>query len=170
MISGFGTFLPLYMRSHGHSFFLSGATTTVFLSIGSIGALISGHFAPRVDRRRIIMFSVLGAMPLLLSFIYFSGPIALLALAVSGVLLYFSFPLNIVMAQELFPRRASTIAALMIGLSWGTAGLLMTPVGYLAEKIGLQNALMGLAVCGVLAASAAWFLPEDNVRFRRQNY
>jgi FSR family fosmidomycin resistance protein-like MFS transporter len=168
MISGFGTFVPLYMRSHGHTFFLSGATTTVFLSIGSIGALVSGKLAARGDRRRIIMFSLVAATPLLLSFVHFSGPLALLALAASGMLLYFSFPLNIVMAQELFPARASTIAALMIGLSWGTAGLMMTPFGFFAEKVGLQNALLVLASAGIVAASVASFLPEDNARLRRE--
>lgn len=169
LILGFGNFLPLYMRSQGHSFFLSGATTTVFLSVGSIGALMSGHLAARADRRRIIFFSLLAAMPLLLSFIFFSGILSLFALGASGILLYFSFPLNIVMAQELFPQRASTVAAMMIGLSWGTAGLMMTPLGFFAEKVGLQTALLILTVAGLFAATAASFLPKDSARVRREH-
>jgi hypothetical protein len=76
-------------------------------------------------------------------------------------LLYFSFPLNIVMAQQLYPHRASMVSALMIGVSWGTAGLLMTPLGFIAEKVGLHSALMTLAVSGVIAAFIASFLPKD---------
>jgi FSR family fosmidomycin resistance protein-like MFS transporter len=161
MITGFAIFIPVYMHSRGHSLFSSGATVTVFQSIGAIGSLVSGHFAARVDRRRIIIISLLAAAPLLASFIYFSGWPALLALALSGILLYFSFPLNIVMAQELYPHRSSMVSALMIGVSWGTAGLFMTPLGFLAEKFGLQNALLALVASGVAAAFIASFLPKD---------
>jgi FSR family fosmidomycin resistance protein-like MFS transporter len=161
MISGFATFIPIYMHSRGHSFFAAGATTTIFQAIGAMGSLLSGHFAARIDRRRIIMFSLFGAAPLLASFVYFPGWLSLVALAMSGILLYFSFPLNIVMSQELFPHRASMVSALMIGVSWGTAGLMMTPLGFIAERIGLDSALLVLTVIGLVAGFIASFLPED---------
>jgi len=161
MITAFSTFIPVYMHWRGHSLFSAGATATVFQSIGAIGSLLSGHFAARVDRRRIIIVSLIAASPLLAGFIFLSGWPALLALALSGIFLYFSFPLNIVMAQELYPDRASMVSALMIGVSWGIAGLLMTPLGFIAEKVGLQNALLALVVCGFLAALAASFLPKE---------
>ncbi|MDZ7288813.1 MAG: MFS transporter [candidate division KSB1 bacterium] len=163
VISGFGTFIPIYMHAHGYSLFSAGATITVFQAIGAIGALLSGHFAARFDRRRIIMFSLLAAVPLLVSFVYFPGTLTLLALALSGILLYFSFPLNVVMAQELYPHRASMVSALMIGVSWGSAGLMMTPLGFIAEKAGLQNALLALALIGVLAGLIASFLPKKAI-------
>jgi len=161
MITGFATFIPIYMHARGHSLFSAGATVTIFQSIGAIGSLLSGHFAGRVNRRHIIIVSLITAAPLLASFIYFSGGLALLALALSGILLYFSFPLNIVMAQQLYPHRASMVSALMIGVSWGAAGLLMTPLGFIAEQVGLQSALLTLAVAGVVAALIASFLPKD---------
>ena len=164
MITGFGTFIPVYMRSRGHSFFSSGATTTIFQSIGAIGSLLSGHFAMHVDRRRIIIFTLWGAAPLLASFVYFPGWLALVALALSGILLYFSFPLNIVMSQELFPHRASMVSALMIGVSWGTAGLMMTPLGFIAEQVGLQTALLALPLIGLAAGSIALLLPKERVK------
>jgi MFS transporter, FSR family, fosmidomycin resistance protein len=164
MITGFGTFIPVYMRSRGHSFFSSGATVTIFQSIGAIGSLLSGHFAARVDRRRIIIFTLWGATPLLVSFVYFPGWLALVALALSGILLYFSFPLNIVMSQELFPHRASMVSALMIGVSWGTAGLMMTPLGFIAEQVGLQTALLALPLIGLAAGGIASFLPKEQVK------
>jgi FSR family fosmidomycin resistance protein-like MFS transporter len=161
MITAFSTFIPVYMHLRGHSLFSAGATATIFQSIGAAGSLLSGHFAARVDRRRIIMLSLIAASPLLAGFIFFSGAPALFALAASGILLYFSFPLNIVMAQELYPHRASMVSALMIGVSWGLAGLLMTPLGFIAEKIGLQNALLALVACGFVAAFIASFLPKE---------
>jgi len=161
MITGFGTFIPVYMHARGHSLFSAGATTTIFQCIGAMGALLSGHFATRVDRRRMIIFTLLAAAPLLASFVYFSGGPALLGLALSGILLYFSFPLNIVMAQELYPHRSSMISALMIGVSWGVAGLFMTPLGFIAEKVGLSSALLTLTAIGFVAAFIAAFLPKD---------
>jgi len=161
MITAFSTFIPVYMHSNGHTLFAAGVTITVFQAVGAIGSLLSGHFAARMGRRRIIIVSLLAAAPLLAGFIYFSGGVALLSLALSGILLYFSFPLNIVMAQELYPHRSSMVSALMIGVSWGVAGLLMTPLGFIAEKAGLPNALLTLATCGVVAAFLASFLPKE---------
>jgi FSR family fosmidomycin resistance protein-like MFS transporter len=170
MITGFVTFIPAYMRSRGHSFFSSGATTTIFVSIGAMGALVSGHFAARLDRRRMIVFSLLAAAPLLASFVHFTGWPSLVALALSGILLYTSLPLNIVMSQELFPQRAGMMSALIIGVSWGTAGLMMTPFGFVAEKVGLQNALSMLASIGVVAAGIASLLPKDEVLSRPRGW
>lgn len=161
MITGFNTFIPVYMHSRGHSLFMAGLTTTIFQFIGALGSLFSGHFAARVERRRLIIVTLIAAAPLLAGFIYFSGGVALLALALSGILLYFSFPLNIVMAQELYPHRASMVSALMIGVTWGLAGLFMTPLGFIAEKVGLQSALSTLAICGIVAAALAVFLPKE---------
>jgi len=168
MITGFNTFIPVYMHSRGHSLFAAGLTTTIFQFIGALGSLLSGHLAARVERRRLIIVTLLAAAPLLAGFIYFSGGVALLALAVSGILLYFSFPLNIVMAQELYPHRASMVSALMIGVTWGLAGLFMTPLGFIAEKVGLQNALSTLAICGIVAAALAVFLPKEQTLTAKQ--
>jgi FSR family fosmidomycin resistance protein-like MFS transporter len=162
MISGFSTFIPLYMHSRGHSLFAAGATTTVFQAVGAIGALWSGHIAARVDRRRTIMTTLLVAAPALVGFLYLPNWLALLSLAASGILLYFSFPLNIVMAQELYPDRAGMVSALMIGVSWGTAGLMMTPLGFIAESAGLESALLALAAAGVIAGCISWFLPKKS--------
>jgi FSR family fosmidomycin resistance protein-like MFS transporter len=161
IISGFGTFIPVYMHARGHSLFSAGVTVTVFQSIGAMGSLLSGHFAARFDRRRIIIITLLASGPLLAGFIFFSGWLALLALALSGILLYFSFPLNVVMAQALYPHRSSMVSALMIGVSWGVAGLLMTPLGFIAEEVGLQSALLTLTFIGTLAALLASLLPKE---------
>lgn len=168
MITGFNTFIPVYMHSRGHSLFMAGLTTTIFQSIGALGSLFSGHFSAHVERRHLIIGTLMAAAPLLAGFIYFSGGIALLALGISGILLYFSFPLNVVMAQELYPHRASMVSALMIGVTWGLAGLLMTPLGFIAEKVGLQSALSALAVCGVLAAALAMFLPKEQTTLSKK--
>jgi len=55
------------------------------------------------------------------------------------------------------------VSALMIGVSWGVAGLLMTPLGFIAEQVGLPNALLTLAIGGIVAAFLASFLPKDEI-------
>jgi hypothetical protein len=37
----------------------------------------------------------------------------------------------------------------------------MTPLGFIAEKAGLQNALLTLTAIGFIAASIASFLPKE---------
>jgi hypothetical protein len=54
------------------------------------------------------------------------------------------------------------VSALMIGVSWGLAGLMMTPLGFIAESAGLESALLALVGAGLIAGCIAWFLPKKS--------
>ena len=45
-----------------------------------------------------------------------------------GLVLLFTIPVNVMMAQELVPSQAGTISALMMGFAWGMAGLIFIPL------------------------------------------
>ena len=66
------------------------------------------------------------------------------------------------MAQELFPHRISTVSSIIMGFGWGVGGLLVTPLGSIADKIGLQNALYLLNGFGLIGIIAAILLPGTN--------
>ena len=78
--------------------------------------------------------------------------------------MYSSIPVTIIMAQELFPQRVNTVSSLIMGLSWGIGGLLVTPLGAIAERIGLVNALHILIGLGVIALLSTLLLPETKNR------
>lgn len=161
VITGIGTFLPIYMHQKGMPFFWAGATGTLFHGIGSFGGLIGGHLGDGINRNRFMQLPLLIAVPMLLGFFYFEGVIRFFFLALGGIALYISLPLNVVLAVELFPKNAGTMAALMIGFAWGIGGLLLTPFGVAAEHLGLGTTMVALIFLLIIAAAAAFFLPEE---------
>ena len=77
--------------------------------------------------------------------------VAALGLVLGGLMLLFTIPVNVVMAQQLVPSEAGTISALMMGFSWGMAGLLFIPLtGWLADHFTLHRVLFSLLVFPVI--------------------
>lgn len=161
VVTGYATFLPVYMHQQGLSLFSAGATATLFLGIGSLGGLAGGHLSDYFTRQRVMRISMAATVPLLLGFFYFAGAFRFVCLAAGGLALYSSLPLNVVMAQELFPRQTGTVAALMIGFAWGLGGLLLAPLGVAAEHFGLKPTLIGLALLTLLAAIAVFLISDE---------
>ncbi len=162
VITGIGTFLPIYMHHKGVSLFFAGATATLFQGLGSLGGLLGGHLSDVFSRPRMMQIPLLLVAPFLLAFFFFDGWIRFVCLSLGGVALYLSLPLNVVMAIELFPRHAGTVSALMIGFAWGIGGLLLAPFGLAAERFGLEAVMIGLSLL-ILTAVAAAFLLTDNI-------
>ncbi len=158
----FTQFLPLYL-SRERGFTLSSASwaLSLYLASGAIGGFLGGHLADRFGGRRVIMFSMIGSLPFLAVFFLAQGPLALAGLALAGFVLLFTVPVNVVMAQELVPSQTSTVSALMMGFSWGMAGLIAIPlIGWTADSISLHHALAATAVLPALGFLLTMKLPR----------
>lgn len=160
IISSFTTFLPIYLHDKNFSLFLAGSALTVFEMAGAAGSLLGGSLSDILGRKRVIVYSLWFSLPFFYLFLRSDGLVAFIFLAIAGFFIFSSIPVVIIMAQELFPVRVNMVTSFMMGVSWGVGGLLVTPVGYLAERFGLHIALMFLLGFGVLAAIATMFLPE----------
>jgi MFS transporter, FSR family, fosmidomycin resistance protein len=152
----FTQFLPLYLsRERGYSLTNAGWGLSLFLASGAIGGFIGGHLADRFGGRRIIMISMIGSVPFLATFFWAHGGLSLAGLAVGGLVLLFTIPVNVVMAQELVPSQAGTVSALMMGFAWGMAGMIFIPlIGWAADRVTLHHAL----AAGLLLPVAGFFL------------
>jgi FSR family fosmidomycin resistance protein-like MFS transporter len=83
-----------------------------------------------------------GCLPFLGLFFVTGGWWALASLALAGLMLLFTIPVNLVMGQQLVPSQAGTVSALMMGFAWGSAGLVFIPmVGWAADHVGLGAAM-----------------------------
>lgn len=153
-------FLPLLLRQRGQSLILGGTAILLFGGIGALGGLLGGTLSDRIGRRAVMAASLIAGAPLLLAFGLMRGPWALLPLSLGGFALYLGAPVNIVMAQEMLPRRASLASSLVTGMAWGTAGISLTLVGAVADRIGLSATLMATIALTLPALAAVAALPH----------
>lgn len=143
--SGFATFLPLWVHAHGGTVTEGGVLTTIYLTLGALGGFTGGWLADRFGGRRVVVTSFALSAPFYVLFFLLKGPLALVCLVAGYAILQASLPVNVVLGQELSPRHAGIISSLLMGAAWGLGALILYPIGALADRIGLDHALMLLS-------------------------
>jgi FSR family fosmidomycin resistance protein-like MFS transporter len=158
----FTQFLPLYLSTQrGYSLASASLNLTLYLGTGAIGGLVGGHLADRFGGRRVIITSMIGSVPFLVLFLFTSGWVSAAALAISGLILLCTNPVNVVIAQELAPSQTGTVSALMMGFAWGIAGLVFIPLtGWVSDLFSMQTAFTVLAAFPLLGFLLALKLPK----------
>jgi FSR family fosmidomycin resistance protein-like MFS transporter len=157
---GFSTFLPVLLVSRGMSVSEAGLAAGAYLGAGSIGGLAGGPFADRFGPRRVIATTLFAAVPLLSAALLMPGPIGLVVLVAGGFFLGSTLPVNITYAHAIAPVAAGTVSSLMLGVAWGVGGLAVPLIGFAGDHVGLQPALLVVALLPALGALLTLRLPE----------
>jgi FSR family fosmidomycin resistance protein-like MFS transporter len=155
----FATFMPVMLTRRGMSVAAAGAAAAAYLFASGIGGFLGGPAADRWGARRVIIVSLIAAVPFLAIAPTLSGWTFVAVLAVGGFLLQSTLPVNVTFGQTLAPISAATVSSLMMGFAWGTGGLSVPFVGMLADRIGIERALVMMAGMPLLAAALALPLP-----------
>jgi FSR family fosmidomycin resistance protein-like MFS transporter len=158
----FSQFLPLYLHTHrGYSLSSASLTLSLYLFGGALGGLVGGQLADRFGGRFVILLSMIGSVPFLALFLLTTGAWSAAGLFLGGLLLLFTIPVNVVMAQELAPTQAGTVSALMMGFAWGMAGLIFIPLtGWVSDVFSMHAAFAGLIGFPLLGFLLALKLPR----------
>lgn len=131
----------------------------LYLASGAVGVLIGGPLGDRIGRRRIIWFSILGALPfsLLMPHANLYGTVAL-SMAVAAIMAS-AFAAILIFAMELLPGRVGLIGGLFYGLTFGLGAVSAALLGELADRTSIAAVFH---VCAVLPAIGllTWFLPD----------
>jgi FSR family fosmidomycin resistance protein-like MFS transporter len=119
----------------------------------------------------VILLSFALSIPFMVFFFLSTGWLAIVSLALGGLILLFTIPVNVVVAQQLAPSQAGTVSALLMGFAWGAAGLIFIPLtGFVAQRTSLHAALFSLLVFPVLGWIFAHWLPHDLGRRKVEHY
>lgn len=156
----FATFVPVMLVRHGMSVGAAGVVIAVYLLASGVGGFIGGPLADRLGPKRVIALSLVVSAPFLAAVPLLSGWGLLADLALGGLFLQSTLPVNIIFAQTIAPVSAGTVSSLMMGVAWGTGGLCIPFVGMLADAIGIPRTLMTMACVPLLATICIWPLPE----------
>jgi FSR family fosmidomycin resistance protein-like MFS transporter len=158
--SSFSTFVPVMLTQRGLSLAQAGTAVSMYLFATGLGGFFGGPAADRFGPRRVIILSLIAAVPFLAVAPLLSGVPFVITLAIGGFLLQSTLPVNVTFGQTLAPISAATVSSLMMGFAWGVGGLVVPFVGMLADHIGIVHTLMVMSAVPLVAAALALPLPS----------
>ncbi len=119
-------------------------TLTVFTVAAAVGGIVAGALERRVPRTTLVVSSMLASLlPFAVVLLLVPGtPLYFLVVALAGGLVNAGLPLMVVAAQDLAPDAMGAASGLLMGFTWGTAGLLYIGIGALQEAFGVGPAMV----------------------------
>jgi FSR family fosmidomycin resistance protein-like MFS transporter len=153
-------FLPVLLTRQGMTVNEASAAVSLYLFVSTVGGFLGGPLADLYGPRRVIIWTLLASVPFLLVGQLASGWTLTVLIAVGGLLLQSTLPINVTFGQQIAPVSAATVSSLMMGFAWGVGSLLAPVVGVLGDTWGLNVALSITAVVPIFAAAFALPLPD----------
>lgn len=150
--------LPFLWKDFGHSAFYIGTALFAFMLAGGIGSLVSPKLEKLIGTKEIIYVSML-SMPVLMTIFVFTYKIlpviALIDFVLMAFVLMLATPITMVLAQKELPQYKSIIGGFLNGFCWGVVGVLLSGLGFMAQKFGI---LQMLFIAGIVPAFCAYFV------------
>ena len=149
--------LPFLWKNMGYKPFYIGMALFLFIFAGGIGSLVSSFIERKIGAANVFYISMISTLPLMILFIllYSSHPtLSLLVFIIMGFITMMATPVTMIMAQNVLPEYKSIISGFINGFSWGIVAIVMSMLGFVAEKFGITNVLLFVsiipAVCSIL--------------------
>jgi FSR family fosmidomycin resistance protein-like MFS transporter len=153
-------FLPTFIQMRTGDLWLAGISLTLVEAAGVAGVLTAGSLSDRFGRRRVLIFSLIGAPICLLTFIWLDGWLRFAALVGTGFTLLSTTPVMLALVQE--HSRSSPAAAngFFMMASFTARSAVVVLVGVLGDLVGLQTTYTCAALAGLLCIPALMLLPS----------
>jgi FSR family fosmidomycin resistance protein-like MFS transporter len=131
-----------------------GLTLATFSLAAAFGGVLGGVLARWVRPKKLIVGSLALSAVALQSFLFTTPGSApyLIALGAAGALLGLHGPLLIARAQELTPGGESAVAGILLGATWGVAGLIYAGLGLAESAFGVGGTLAAISLLVLPAA------------------
>jgi len=152
-------FVPLWMRSEGHSKGAANRILFLMLIAGAVGTLLLGPVADRVGLRRTLVVTQALLGPLILAFVYVGGLAGTVALMLVGICVVGTFGVTMVLSQLYLPRHVGMASGLSVGLAMGIGGVAAVALGAVADVVDLRVALTACAIAPMIGVAVCLLLP-----------
>lgn len=131
----------------------------LYLFAGAAGVLVGGPLGDKIGRRRIIWFSILGALPFSLALPYADFFWTVVLTVVVAFIMSSAFAAILVFAMELLPGRVGLIGGLFYGLVFGLGAVSAGLLGLLADQTSIATVFQWCAVLPAIGL-LTWLLPD----------
>ncbi|MBB5378207.1 FSR family fosmidomycin resistance protein-like MFS transporter [Deinococcus metalli] len=159
---GYNAMLPFILLGRGYGAREVAITLAVFAVSSAIGGIVGGRLSDRYGRTPVLRGAILSTLPFFAALILSSPanwwfyPLTFMV----GAAVNASIPVGVVTAQEYAPQHVAVASSIMMGFSWGFAGLLVFVVGALADATTPTVAALCALALLVPSAVIATRLPE----------
>ena len=161
-VRGLSTFLPVYMAKLSVPLTSIGILFTVMLALGAVLSVFASSLSRRTGKRALIVVSAAAGAPLAIAgYLLFPSPLGNVLIVMAGTVLTFSNPLLILLAQKHSGNSPAMASSLIMGLSWGLAGLVMVPLGGIAEALGIRPMMTIVGAFPLFAIVSCLRIPRD---------
>lgn len=138
--------MPLFLvhvRGFASDAPILGTTLAVYNLAAALGAMLVGALDARCNRITLIMGTMLLGVPVLAGTLLAppGGALFYVLVALGGALTNSSVPLLVVSAQDFAPDHVGAASGMLMGFTWGIAGVIYIGFGALQQFVGLQPAL-----------------------------
>jgi len=154
------TFMPVIWVQKGYTVVSAGVLFSIFTISGTLAGILCGHLSDRMGYKRLLWITHGLMTPFLLIFLLVPGKWIYPATIFAGGFNMASLPLGVVMAQKIAPKGRSMVASLMMGLAFGTGGVLSPVVGKLGDIFTIQSVLMIVVCIPALSLIPVYFIKE----------
>ncbi len=162
--------MPFLWKSLNYPPSKIGIIIFLFLTIGSIGTMLSSKMEKTFGTKITMILSLVMPLPLTLLFVltYLKLPfLSIAAFLIIGFFIMLSTPINMTLAQKVMPEYKSTIAGLIGGFSFGVIGLFLPLVGYFAQMLSIPKMLLILSLIPAILSFIVNMLP-DNILYKKK--
>lgn len=156
--------MPFLWKSLNYPPSKIGIIVFLFLTIGSIGTMLSSNVEKFLGTKKTMILSLTMPLPFTLLFVltYIKFPVlSIISFLILGFFIMLSTPINMTLAQKAMPKYKSTIAGLVGGFSFGVIGLFLPLIGYLSEIFTIPYMLMILSIIPASLSFIVNLLPND---------
>ena len=161
----FFTFVPVLYAKEGYSLISVGSMVSLFTVAGAISGLLAGHLSDRIGYKPIFFATYSLSTPSLYLLIFLPGNWVYFSAFLTGFFILATLPLGVAMAQELAPRGKSMVSSLMMGLAFGTGGMMTPLTGKLADIFSIRSVLAFLAIIPLLTTGLIALLPGKRIKY-----
>lgn len=142
LITAATVFIPLWLVAQGVGEREAGLNLTYFLISGTMGGFTYGYIYPRIGARKVLILSFILTLVFLPLYLFIAVQYKLIFLILLGFNLMGTFPVTVVIGQELLPDRTGLASGLTMGLAFGIGGLGTAVTGFVADITGTAFALV----------------------------
>lgn len=153
-------YVPVLWHQRGGSLSGGAAFLTTLMIVGLIGNVGGGFLGDKTSTRRLVTIGMLISVAGMVAFMLATGVWMWILMALVGIGMFATFPLTVLMGQDIVPENRSFGSGMALGLANAVGALGVMALGPVAGHFGVPAVLWSGIVVGALSIPLLWLLPE----------